>query len=105
MKIKPLILALCVGLSISTADAAKGTKRYPVKWQEQSNRILLDSVCYNHSEGSIPYRRCRSQAQQLFTQQCRTLSEKYRQTRAPYNQKYKQKRDKFCHAADRYFPL
>lgn len=105
MKIKPLLLALCVGLSTSVVAASKETKRYTIKWQEQSNRILFDSVCYNYAEGSIPYRRCRTQAQKYFTQQCRALSEKYSQTRAPYNQKYKPKRDKFCHAADRYFPL
>ena len=105
MKFKPLILALCVSLSMPAAGASKEAKRYTIKWKEQSSRILFDSVCYNYAEGSIPYRRCRAQAQKHFTQQCRILSDKFSRTRAPYNQKYKQKRDKFCHAADRYFPL
>ena len=73
MKIKPLLLALCVGLSTSVVAASKETKRYTIKWQEQSNRILFDSVCYNYAEGSIPYRRCRAQAQKHFTQQCRDI--------------------------------
>lgn len=105
MKTKTLLLALCVSFSLSVDAASKDTKRYTVKWQEQSNRILFDSVCYTYADGSIPYRRCRAQAKKYFTQQCRLLSEKYRETRAPYNQQYKKKRDKFCHAADRYFPL
>lgn len=105
MNTKMLILALCVSLSTPSVAAPKEAKRYTIKWQERSNRVLFDSVCYTYPEGSIPYRRCRAQAKKHFTQQCRVFSEKYSQTRAPYNKTYKKKRDKFCHAADRYFPL
>lgn len=105
MKTKSLILALCVSFSMSAVAASKEVKHYTIKWREQANQILFDSVCYNYAEGSIPYRRCRAQAQKHFTRQCRELAEKYNQTRAPYNQKYKKKRDKFCHASDHYYPL
>lgn len=105
MKSKLLILTLCVSFSTSVPAATGDSKRYAIKWQERSNRILFDSVCYNYAEGSIPYRRCRAQAKKHFTQQCRLLSDKYSKTRSPYNQKYKVKRDKFCQAADRYYPL
>ncbi len=105
---RTLLLALAASLSISVLPVVAGKvpeKRYKVKWQERNNRILHRSVCHNHDAGSIPYRRCRVQAKQLFVQKCRHFENKYEKTQRPYNKKYRKRRDKFCYSADAFFPI
>lgn len=99
-------LALLLVLTSSELLAGSATqKSYSVRWKERSGEIVHDSVCYNYPEGSIEYRGCRVQAKRYFTQQCRSLTEKYEKTRAPYNRTYAPDRKKFCYSADAFFPI
>lgn len=99
-----LVVVACLSMSALAAKKSDPTV-YSVKWKERSGRISHQSVCYNYDDGSIPYRRCRVQAQKHFVQQCRHFTAKYEKTKAPYNKSFRKKRDKFCYSADRYYPF
>ncbi|TVO75232.1 hypothetical protein [Sedimenticola selenatireducens] len=91
-------------LLVATASFS-GNFKYPIKWKERDNRILHESVCFNHDYGSIPYRTCRRDAQSYFKDQCRYYRDKASKAKAGYGEQAEKLREKFCYSASQYGPV
>ncbi|MES9898620.1 MAG: hypothetical protein ABW148_06320 [Sedimenticola sp.] len=94
-----------VFLLASVVSASAAGQKVVLKWKEDDNRIIHDSVCYNHDYGSVPYRRCRTQAKKHFKKRCGYYQKKYRRAKSPYASEFKNQMDKFCHSARQFAPV
>lgn len=73
-------------------------------WDEADNRIILDTVCANHTYGSIASRQCRANVSKYFVRQCKSYTKKYTAASTKNRSKYKNGKNKYCYAA-RHFKI
>ncbi len=96
---KKSTLILLISITISLwANNTLGKSKYTIKWTEKNNKIINNSVCHNYKEGSVENRKCRAEAKTYFINQCKNFTEKYQNTKSPYNKKYLKPKEKFCYA-------
>lgn len=71
-------------------------------WDEADNKIKLNTVCANHTYGSISSRKCRARVSKYFVKQCKMYEKKYAAASTKNRSKYKNGKSKFCYAARRF---
>ena len=95
----PGYLAAAIVLASSASFAGS---EHVIQWKERDNRIIHDSVCFNHPHGSIVYRRCKANAKTHFQEKCAEYREKFKSLPYPKRLEYRGLKDKFCYAARNY---
>ncbi len=88
-------------LLVPITEAAK-LHTYPepgVRWDEDSNKIIHNSVCDGYIKGSLPYRACRRKAKLIFKERCQTYKMKYDRSTAQNRKLLKPKENMYCYSA------
>ena len=94
-----LSIVALLGAQLLLASIPQASGAAPRGWEETKNRIDLDSVCAEHTYGSIDSRNCRSAASRQFKQQCKSFTSRYNGASSKNRKRYKAGKEKYCYAA------
>ncbi len=99
---KSLYVALVIYTQTLPASYSHAASYGSATWDEADNQIKLNTVCANHTYGSISSRQCRAKASKYFVKQCKAYKKKYSAASTKNRAKYKNGKSKYCYAARRF---